>query len=146
MNPVRSTFLVWAAFIVGGRGNNRGMIVGAFLIVIVEFVFNVMVVARSDSDLAFHNVTSYLDSVYSWLIVDVGGLIWSARSISEVFPRNEIILSLVHLKLALIGLVIVGALLLSPKGLLPEVPTRPKRPASSPQVSPALRDEEESTQ
>ncbi|MCZ6710722.1 MAG: ABC transporter permease, partial [Gammaproteobacteria bacterium] len=41
MNPVRSTFLVWAAFIVGGRGNNRGMIVGAFLIVIVEFVFNV---------------------------------------------------------------------------------------------------------
>ena len=146
MNPVRSTFLVWAAFIVGGRGNNRGMIVGAFLIVIVEFVFNVMVVARSDSDLAFHNVTSYLDSVYSWLIVDVGGLIWSARSISEVFPRNEIILSLVHLKLALIGLVIVGALLLSPKGLLPEVPTRPKRPASLPQASPALRDEEESTQ
>ena len=39
MNPVRTTFLIWAAFIVGGRGNNRGMIIGAFLIVIVEFIF-----------------------------------------------------------------------------------------------------------
>jgi len=77
--------------------------------------------------------------------VDVGGLIWSARSISEVFPRDEVILSLVHLKLALIGLVIVGALLLSPKGLLPEVPTRPKRPASLLPASSTRQDEGEST-
>ena len=45
MNPVRTTFLIWAAYIVGGRGNNRGMIIGAFLIVIVEFVFNILVVS-----------------------------------------------------------------------------------------------------
>ena len=132
MNPVRSTFLVWAAFIVGGRGNNRGMIVGAFLIVIVEFVFNVMIVSRGDPDLAFHNVTSYMDTVFSWLLVDVGGLIWSARSISEAFPKEQITLALSHLKLALIGIVIVGALLLSPRGLLPEVPVRPRRPAVDP--------------
>lgn len=132
MNPTRSTFLVWAAFIVGGRGNNRGMIIGAFLIVIVEFVFNVMIVSRGDPDLAFHNVTSYMDSVFSWLVVDLGGLIWSARSISEAFPKETVTLALSHLKLALIGLVIVGALLLSPKGLLPEVPSRPKRPAARP--------------
>ena len=144
--PVRSTFLVWAAFIIGGRGNNRGMVVGAFLIVIVEFVFNVMVIARGNSSLAFHNVTSYLDNVYSWLIVDVGGLIWSARSISEVFPKSEVVLSLTYLKLALIGLVIVGALLVSPKGLLPEVPSRPNRPTILPPASPTIRDEEESTQ
>jgi len=48
--------------------------------------------------------------------------------------------ALSHLKLALIGSVIVAALLLSPKGLLPEVPGRPKRPTSAPDTGSA-RDE-----
>jgi ABC-type branched-subunit amino acid transport system permease subunit len=129
MNPVRTTFLIWAAFIVGGRGNNRGMIIGAFLIVIVEFVFNVMVVSRGSASLPLHNMTSYLDSAFSWFVVNIGGIIWSARSITEIFPKGDVILSLPHLKLALVGIVIVGALLLSSKGLLPEVPSRTKRPA-----------------
>ena len=128
MNPVRTTFLIWAAFIVGGRGNNRGMIIGAFLIVIVEFVFNVMVVSRGSASLPFHSMTSYMDTGFSWLVVNVGGIFWSDRSITEIFPRGEVLLSLPHLKLALIGIVIVGALLVSSKGLLPEVPSRPKRP------------------
>ena len=128
MNPVRTTFLIWAAFIVGGRGNNRGMIIGAFLIVIVEFMFNVLVASRGATSLPFHNITTYLDSIFSWLVVDVGGIIWSSRSITEIFPREDVLLSLPHLKLALIGLVIVGALLTSSKGLLPEVPQRPERP------------------
>ncbi len=128
MNPVRTTFLIWAAFIVGGRGNNRGMIIGAFLIVIVEFVFNVMVVSRGGASLPLHNMTSYLDTAFSWLVVSVGGVIWSVRSITEIFPRENVLLSLPHLKLVLIGIVIVVALLVSPKGLLPEVPSRPKRP------------------
>ena len=72
-------------------------------------------------------MTSYLDAAFSWLVVDVGGLAWSSRSITEVFPKETIVLSLPHLKLALIGLVIVGAMLSSSKGLLPEVPSRPKR-------------------
>jgi ABC-type branched-subunit amino acid transport system permease subunit len=129
MNPVRTTFLIWAAFIVGGRGNNRGMIIGAFLIVIVEFVFNVLVVSRGSASLPFHNLTSYLDIVFSWLVANIGGIIWSVRSIEEVFPGGHIELGLSHLKLALIGLVIVGGLLTSSKGLLPEVPQRPKRSA-----------------
>ena len=74
MNPVRSTFLIWAAFIVGGRGNNRGMIIGAFLIVIVDFFFNVMVVARGSASLPFHGIVTYVDSAFRWLIVDLGGL------------------------------------------------------------------------
>ena len=135
MNPVRSTFLVWAAFIVGGKGNNRGMIIGAFLIVIVEFVFNVMVVSRGNSDLILHGLTSYLDGAFSWLVVSAGGLIWSARSISETFPSGEVLISLPHLKLALGGAVIVGALLLSPRGLLPEVPVRPRRPSHEPRAA-----------
>ena len=142
MNPVRTTFLIWAAFIVGGRGNNRGMVLGAFLIVIVEFVFNVLVVSRGGASLPFHNLTSYLDTAFSWLLVDVGGVIWSTRSISEVFPRENILLSISHLKLALIGMVIVGALLVSSKGLLPEVPTRPRRPI--PRSPSGDEDEEES--
>ena len=131
MNPVRTTFLIWAAFIVGGRGNNRGMVIGAFLIVIVEFLFNILVVSRGGASLPFHSMTSYLDVVFSWLVVNVGGLIWSVRSIAEIFPRGNVELSLPHLKLALIGMVIVGALLTSSKGLLPEVPRRPKRPVGS---------------
>ena len=127
MNPVRTTFLIWAAFIVGGRGNNRGMIIGAFLIVIVEFLFNVLVVSRGSTSLPFHDLTSFLDSVFSWLMVNVGGIVWSVRSIEEVFPNGNIELSLSHLKLALIGLVIVGGLVTSSKGLLPEVPQRPGR-------------------
>jgi ABC-type branched-subunit amino acid transport system permease subunit len=136
MHPSRSTFLVWAAFIVGGRANNRGMVIGAFLIVIVEFVFNVMVIARSDSSLAFHNVVSYIDTAFSWLIVDFGGYIWSAISISEVFPKGVVNMQLTYLKLALIGAVIVGALMLSAKGLLPEVPGRPKRPRGTGESEP----------
>ena len=75
-------------------------------------------------------MTSYLDNVFSWLILNVGGIIWSDRSITEIFPKGDIILSLPHLKLALIGVVIVGTLLTSSKGLLPEVPSRPKRPSN----------------
>ena len=51
-----------------------------------------------------------------------------AQRQQNIFPRENVALSLPHLKLALIGIVIVGALLMSSKGLLPEVPSRPKRP------------------
>ena len=44
MAPARSTFLVWAAFIIGGTSNNRGMVVGAFIIVLMEFVFNLSLI------------------------------------------------------------------------------------------------------
>ena len=127
MTPVRTTFLIWAAYIVGGRGNNRGMIIGAFLIVIVEFVFNILVVSRGGANLPFHDITAYLDSAFAWLIEDAGGLIWSTQSIAAIFPRSDVLLSLPSLKLALVGLVIIVALLSSSKGLLPEVPIRPKR-------------------
>ena len=98
-----------------------------FLCVVIEFIFNVLVASRGAASLPFHEATSYLDAAFSWLVVDVGGFVWSARSITEVFPKETIVLSLPHLKLALIGLVIVGALLSSSKGLIPEVPSRPKR-------------------
>lgn len=127
MSPIRSTFLIWAAFIVGGKANNKGMFLGAYIIVIVEFLFNVMVVSRSNSDLILHPITNYVDKIFSWMIFDIGGLIWSERSITEAFPKGNVILELSYLKLALIGLVIIIALRAAPKGLLPEIPFMPKR-------------------
>jgi hypothetical protein len=102
-------------------------------------MFNVMVISRGSASLPFHSMTAYMDTVFSWLVVNIGGVVWSARSITEVFPRETVLLSLPHLKLALIGLVIVGALLTSSKGLLPEVPSRPKRPV----VGSTKQDEQE---
>ena len=131
MSPIRSTFLIWAAFIVGGKGNNKGMFIGAYIIVIVEFVFNVMVVSRSNSDLILHPITTFADKIFSWIIFDLGGLIWSEKSILEVFPKGNVILELTYFKLALIGLVIIIALRFAPKGLLPEIPFMPKRKSRS---------------
>ena len=87
-----------------------------------------MVASRGAASLPLHTFTFYLDKVFSWIVVDLGGLIWSDRSIREIFPNGNVLLSLSHFKLGLIGLVILGSLMTSSKGLLPEVPGRPKRP------------------
>ena len=107
------------------------MFIGAYIIVIVEFIFNVMVVSRSNSDLILHPITTFVDKIFSWIILDLGGLFWSERSILEVFPKGNVILELTYFKLALIGLVIIIALRFAPKGLLPEIPFMPKRKSRS---------------
>jgi ABC-type branched-subunit amino acid transport system permease subunit len=133
-NPVKSTFLIWAAFIVGGRANNRGMVIGAFIIVLTEFVFNLMVVARGDIDSQFHDGVAGIDEFFAWLILDVIGVVHSDTSIIETLGNPELlVINLVYLKLVLIGLVIVVSLLLSERGLLPEVPKRPDDPRPNPE-------------
>ena len=134
INPVKSTFLIWAAFIVGGRANNRGMVIGAIIIVLTEFVFNLMVVARGDSDSIFHDNVAGIDAFFYWLIIDVVGTFNSDLSIIEPFGSLEpdrIEMQLVYLKLVLIGFVITASLLLSERGLIPEVPKRPDNPSLS---------------
>ena len=69
MSPARSTFLVWAAFIIGGTSNNRGMVVGAFIIVLMEFVFNVLVAGQGSTDLPLHTTAARIDSLFEWLIL-----------------------------------------------------------------------------
>ena len=69
MSPARSTFLVWAAFIIGGTSNNRGMVVGAFIIVLMEFVFNVLVAGQGSTDLPPHTTAARIDSLFEWLIL-----------------------------------------------------------------------------
>jgi ABC-type branched-subunit amino acid transport system permease subunit len=131
INPINSTFLIWAAFVVGGRGNNRGMIIGAYIIVLTEFVFNLMVLARGDVDSQFHNSVSGVDEFFAWFVLDVIGLFNSDLSIIEPFGsvNPELLkINLVYLKLVMIGLVILVSLLFSSKGLVPEVPKRPTNP------------------
>ena len=70
MSPARSTFLVWAAFIIGGTSNNRGMVVGAFIIVLMEFVFNVLVAAQGSSDLPLHVTADRIDTLFEWVITN----------------------------------------------------------------------------
>ena len=68
MSPARSTFLVWAAFIIGGAANNRGMIIGAFIIVLMEFVFNVLVAGQGSPDLPLYTTADHIDRLFEWLV------------------------------------------------------------------------------
>ena len=45
--------------------NNRGMVVGAFIIVLMEFVFNVLVAGQGSSDLPLHSVADRIDGLLS---------------------------------------------------------------------------------
>ena len=77
MAPARSTFLVWAAFIIGGKANNKGMIIGAFIIVLMEFVFNVLVAAQGSPDLPLHTTADRIDRLFQWLVTNQ----WDATKI-----------------------------------------------------------------
>ncbi len=169
MAPARSTFLVWAAFVIGGAANNKGMIIGAFIYVIMEFVFNVLVAGQGSSDLPLNETAAMIDRFFEWLVTGselwfwphftpletfltiglIGLLInkWGMvetglcgatvffanwiflgeRSIDEAFNSGTILADMAYVKVLLIGLMIVFSLKYNPKGLLPEVPSRPPR-------------------
>ena len=161
MAPARSTFLVWAAFIIGGKANNKGMIVGAFIIVLMEFVFNVLVAAQGSPDLPLYSTADSIDRLFKWLvieqldatkvfgiilliglliqhrsIIDIGIsgvfiflfslLMLGERSIDESFTGGIIRADMAYVKVLLIGCLMLFSLKLNPKGLIPEVPFRPK--------------------
>ena len=169
MAPARSTFLVWAAFVIGGAANNKGMIIGAFIYVLMEFVFNVLVAGQGSSDLPLNETAAMIDRFFEWLVTGselwfwphftpletfltiglIGLLInkWGMvetglcgatvffanwiflgeRSIDEAFISGSILADMAYVKVLLIGLMIVFSLKYNPKGLLPEVPSRPPR-------------------
>ena len=93
MSPARSTFLVWAAFIIGGTSNNRGMIVGAFIIVLMEFVFNVLVAAQGSSDLPLHVTADRIDNLFEWIINnqwDVATIFISMAIVGYIIRSNRL--------------------------------------------------------
>ena len=68
MSPAKSTFLVWAAFIIGGAGNNKGMLIGAMIITLTEFLFNVLVAAQSSPTLPLADTSSFIDQKFVWMV------------------------------------------------------------------------------
>ena len=166
MNPAKSTFLVWAAFVIGGTANNKGMVVGAFIIVLMEFVFNVLV-AASTPDLPLYTTAERIDSLFAWVITEqwevttaflllvIIGCIIRSRAVLEMGACGTILFAftalvmgersileatditgevsisgagMAYVKLLLVGLLMVFSLKYNPRGLLPEVPSRPERP------------------
>ncbi len=68
MSPAKSTFLVWAAFVIGGAGNTRGMFIGAMIITLTEFFFNVLVAAQGSSSLPLAEEAALIDEKFVWMI------------------------------------------------------------------------------
>ncbi len=169
MNPAKSTFLVWAAFVIGGTANNKGMVVGAFIIVLMEFVFNVLV-AASTPDLPLYTTAERIDSLFAWVITEqwevttaflllfIIGCVIRSRAILEMGACGTILFAftalvmgersileatditgevsisgagMAYVKLLLVGLLMVFSLKYNPRGLLPEVPSRPERPTGA---------------
>jgi len=169
MAPAKSTFLVWAAFVIGGAANNRGMIIGASIIVLMEFVFNVLV-AASSPDLPLYSTAEKIDSLFGWLVTDQWaatkafliltaiGIAIRSREIAEtgicgsaIFAFTAFMMqdksievvtnlsgdvsiagaNMAYVKVMLVGCLMLFSLRYSPKGLLPEVPSRPARPNDS---------------
>ncbi|MCH9673534.1 MAG: branched-chain amino acid ABC transporter permease [Gammaproteobacteria bacterium] len=92
--PLRFTFLIWVMVIVGGSGNNLGSVVGAFVV------------------------------WFFWIEAEPLGL-WMMDTItsgmSEQDPlRLHLIESASHMRLIMMGAVLLLVLRFSPKGLIPE--------------------------
>ncbi len=96
MSPARSTFLVWAAFIIGGAANNKGMIIGALMYALMESVFNVLVAGQGSPDLPLYTTADKIDRLFEWLVtnqweaaeiflmITLIGILLRNRAISEI--------------------------------------------------------------
>jgi branched-chain amino acid transport system permease protein len=97
--PINHTFMLWVMVIVGGAGNNWGVVLGAFLIYIVWIISDPL------AQLIFLNVSSVTESIG-----------WGA--IPEIDSRA------LQMRVFVLGVVITVALRYAPKGLIPEVVRR----------------------
>jgi branched-chain amino acid transport system permease protein len=93
-NPLRFTFLIWVMVIVGGSGNNWGAVLGGFLI------WYVWVVAEPAGNTLMAVLTAGMDPA-SWL-------------------RGHMLAAAPHLRLLLMGLILLLVLRFAPRGLIPE--------------------------
>ena len=168
MSPAGSTFLVWAAFIIGGSANNRGMLIGASIIVMSGYVFSVLAVA-STPDLPLYGTATRIDDLFIWLVTEqwevtglflvilmIGILSRSSRIVefgafgAMIFAFTALFMDgfralapaanyageitvaggdMSYIRLILVGSLMLFSLMFNPKGLLPEVPSRPARPS-----------------
>ena len=70
MSPATTTFLVWAAFIIGGSGNNKGIIVGSFIIILSQYIFRILDAGQASPDLPLHDTALFIDGIFKWLVID----------------------------------------------------------------------------
>ncbi len=103
--PLRYTFLIWVMVIVGGSGNNWGSVLGAFLI------WFVWVEA---------------EPVGNWLM----GVITSPLAVDNPV-RLHLLDAAPHMRLFLMGLILLLVLRFSPRGLIPERSGPPRKTGSA---------------
>ena len=92
--PLRYTFLIWVMVILGGSGNNWGAVLGGFIIWFV------------------------------WIEAEPAGL-WLMTTLTSVLPegnavRAHLLEAAPHMRLFLMGLILLLVMRYAPKGLLPE--------------------------
>lgn len=97
--PINHTFMIWVMVIVGGAGNNWGVVLGAFLIYIVWIISDPL------AQLIFLNLSHLTE-----------GIGWGA--IPEIDSRA------LQMRVFVLGVVITIALRYAPKGLIPETVKR----------------------
>lgn len=93
-NPLRYTFLIWVMVIVGGSGNNWGAVLGGFLI------------------------------WYVWIMAEPAGTALMSLATAGMQPgtwlREHMLDAAPHLRLFLMGLILLLVLRFAPRGLIPE--------------------------
>ena len=98
--PLRFTFLIWVMVIIGGSGNHKGAILGAFLIWFV------------------------------WVQAETAGLWLAQAGAAALAPDNPVRLALeegpAQLRYVVMGLILVLVMRFAPRGLIPE--TTPESP------------------
>lgn len=104
-NPLRYTFLIWVMVIVGGSGNNWGAVLGGFLI------WFVWVEAEPAGILVMNTLTAGLDP-------------------SSVL-RARLLDAAPHMRLFLMGLILLLVLRFAPQGLIPERTAPPRGAAEA---------------
>ncbi len=93
-NPLRFTFLIWIMVIVGGSGNNLGAVIGGFLIWLLWIE---------------------AEPAGAWLIDNTTAWLGDDNAV-----RNHLLESTQHMRVIIMGLVLLCVLRFSPGGLLPE--------------------------
>ena len=67
------------------------MIIGAFIIVLMEFVFNVLVAAQGSPDLPLYSTADRIDRLFQWLVTNQWDVtkIFIIISVIGIFVRNR---------------------------------------------------------
>ncbi len=127
MNPAASTFLVWAAFILGGKANNKGMILGAYIIVLSDQTFRGLA-TLSGAERQQNIFLRVVDDIFRFIVVDIGGFLFGKSSYEDTLgPASSIEVDVNFLQISLVGLIIIISMMKFEEGILPEIPYRPRK-------------------